>query len=58
MRILDIAAGRIPSETADIDALRPHAVPHEAHLTPEEFASGIAVREHQRLTLDVIESNE
>ena len=58
IRILDIAAGRIPSDSADINALRPHALPHEAHLTAEEFSSGIVVREHQRLTLGIIEGNE
>jgi hypothetical protein len=54
MRVLDIAAGRIPSDSAAIDALRPHALPHEEHLTPEELASAVKLREHQRLRLEVV----
>jgi hypothetical protein len=58
IRILDIAAGRIPSATADINALRPHALPHEAHLRPEELVCGVILREHRRMRLDIIEGND
>jgi hypothetical protein len=57
MRILDIAAGRIPSDSTDIGALRSHTLLNEPHLKAEERASGSIGRERQRLCRKV-EGNE
>jgi hypothetical protein len=52
MRVLDIAAGRLPSDSVDVNALCSHALPHASHPTPEEDASGVMARAYQQPRLD------